>query len=149
MKEHANCSRTCSRTCSCSRTRTEQEHENFLILRTRTEQDKYFSGNNTAAWGYNMGSVQDHRRTLKIHITKCFQICTCFHEREIGWFDNDTDQSKLDTKFFILNFDPIKNEKSLPKNWDHQSDRDYATYDHVIQSNCTQLKNLLWLIMYD
>ena len=95
-----------------------------------------------------MRSVQDHRRTL-IHVTKCLQICTYFHEREIGWFDNDTDQSKLDTKFFILNFDPIKNEKSLPKNWDHLNDRDYATYDHVIQSNCTKLKNLFWLIMYD
>ena len=29
MKEHANCSGTCSRTCSCSRTRTEQEHKKF------------------------------------------------------------------------------------------------------------------------
>ena len=114
---------------------------------SRKESEPILSEKNTATGG-SMGSVQDHRRTL-IHVTKCLQICTYFHEREIGWFDNDTDQSKLDTKFFILNFDPIKNEKSLPKNWDHLNDRDYATYDHVIQSNCTQLKNLLWLIMYD
>ena len=40
MKEHASCSRTCSRTCSCSRTRTEQEHEKFLTLRTRTEREQ-------------------------------------------------------------------------------------------------------------
>ena len=88
-------------------------------------------------WGH-MGSFQGRFLTLKIHVIKCLQICTYFHEREIGWFDNDTDQSKLDTKFFILNFVPIKNEnsvsKSLPKNWDNSNDLDYLTYDHVIQS---------------
>ena len=40
MIEHASCSRTCSRTCSCSRTRTEQEHDKFLTLRTRTEREQ-------------------------------------------------------------------------------------------------------------
>ena len=40
MKEHASCSRTCSRTCSCSRTRTEQEQKLFWTPRTRTEQEQ-------------------------------------------------------------------------------------------------------------
>jgi len=38
MKEHVHCSRTCSRPCSL--TKTEQEHEQFLILRTRTEREQ-------------------------------------------------------------------------------------------------------------
>ena len=40
IKEQANFSRIFSRTCSCSQARTEQEHEKFLILRTRTEREQ-------------------------------------------------------------------------------------------------------------
>ena len=32
MKEHASCSRTCLQTCSCTRTRTKQEHKKYSFI---------------------------------------------------------------------------------------------------------------------